>query len=98
MNIDTIALIVSYLDRYDDLEVGIALLHVMCGDLTKKEKKYIIKRWREATFYEHFNEGRIPRYWTRSNYFDEEGGEWWTANGKLHREKKDANAALFRPS
>jgi len=95
MNLNVIALIVSFLDRYDDTKAGETFIKVKIPDLSENEKKEIDAVWLRNTKFESFEDKEMFQFRELRKCWWDGPGDYWTANGKLHREEKDEDGMLL---
>ena len=91
MNIDTISIIVAYLDRCEDIKTVDEIYSFF--DFAVEEKEVCDQRWLRESHIEVGKEGNIPE-WVQE-IFSNDVREYHAMNGKLHREEKDENGLVL---
>ena len=91
MNIDTISIIVAYLDRCEDIKTAEEVYSFF--DLAAEEKEVCNQRWLRESHIEVGKEGNIPG-WVQEILLNDVR-EYHSMNGKLHREENDENGLVL---
>lgn len=108
MDIGTIGIIISYLDRCTDIPLGNEVYSFF--SVTKDEKNIIEKLWLSESHIQterikgtksHFMNGKKHREEKDENglvlptIIYENGSRYWYRNGELHRDEKDENGLVL---
>jgi len=91
MNIDTVSIIVAYLDRCEDIKTAEEVYSFF--DLVSEEKEVCNQRWLRESHIEVGKEGNIPE-WVQKIFLNNVQ-EYYSMNGKLHNECKDENGLVL---
>ena len=91
MNIDTVSIIVTYLDRCEDIKTAEEVYSFF--DLVTEEKEVCDRVWLRESRIEVGREGNIPE-WVQEE-IENDIRECHSMNGKLHREEKDKNGLVL---
>jgi len=91
MNIDTVSIIVAYLDRCEDIKTAEEVYSFF--NLAAEEKEVCNQRWLKESHVEVGRKGNIPEWVTKK--IGSNVQEYHSMNGKLHREEKDENGLIL---